>query len=137
MSVMVLPLDSPDATLERVGGKGANLATLARAGFTVPRGFLVTTAAYRAFVEANQLQERILELARAVPSQDPVALEQVWRQIAALFEQHSMPFNIAREIEAAYVRLDPAGELAVAVRSSATAEDLPGMSFAGQQDTYL
>jgi pyruvate,water dikinase len=137
MSSFVLGLDAPDATLDRVGGKGANLADLTRAGFAVPPGFLVTTEAYRAFVDANRLGDRILELARAVPSEDPVALEHVAAQIHSLFDQGSMPDELGQAIASAYASLSAAASLPVAVRSSATAEDLPGMSFAGQQDTYL
>ena len=87
MSSFVLPLHSSEATLERVGGKGTNLSELARAGFAVPPGFLVTTEAYRAFVRANRIGERIVGLARGVAPNDPVALEQVSEQIGALFEQ--------------------------------------------------
>jgi pyruvate,water dikinase len=149
MSTYVVALDSPEATLERVGGKGANLAELARADFAVPPGFLVTTDAYRAFVRSNRLASRIVDLARAVSPDDPVALEQVSEQIRALFEQGKMPDDIAQAVIDAYGDLRPlppdarsqagsgAEETAVAVRSSATAEDLPGLSFAGQQDTYL
>jgi pyruvate,water dikinase len=146
MPTYVLPLDSAGATLERVGGKGANLAELARAGFAVPGGFLVTTEAYRAFVAENAIGEQIVRLARAVVSDDPLALDQASQQIQALFEAGAMPEQIASDIRAGYVSLaasphhpiTPSQEgLPVAVRSSATAEDLPGMSFAGQQDTYL
>ena len=73
MSEYILQLDSADATLARVGGKGANLAELARAGFAVPPGFLVTTDAYHAFVAANHLAEQIVALAREVAGDDPVA----------------------------------------------------------------
>jgi rifampicin phosphotransferase len=152
MSKYVLSLDSADATLERVGGKGANLSELARAGFVVPPGFLVTTEAYRAFVAVNGLGDKIVGLARAIASDDPVALEQVSARIAELFEGGSLPAEIAQTIIEAYGSLSATGSPAdpspgpgrgtehgapVAVRSSATAEDLPGMSFAGQQDTYL
>jgi len=139
MSPLILPLTSSNATLARVGGKGANLAALTRAGFMVPPGFLVTTAAYQAFVVANDIAPQILSLARGVVPDDPVALDQTSEQIRALFEQGHMPHDVAEPIVAAYRALPGGAEGAqpVAVRSSATAEDLPGLSFAGQQDTYL
>jgi rifampicin phosphotransferase len=138
----VLPLNSPLADLASAGGKGANLSRLARAGFPVPNGFLVTTCAYRAFVSSNRLEESILAClpaGTAASEPDPSALEAASENIRRLFNSGKMPEDLAAELLEAYTRLDgPAvGEPAVAVRSSATAEDLPGMSFAGQQDTFL
>src|SRR5262245_59536896 len=130
MSTFVLPLASDDATLARVGGKGANLGELSRAGFAVPPGFLVTTDAYRAFVAANQLGERVLALAQAVTPDDPAALERTSAEIGALFTVGRMPEQIAEALLSAYNALAGAGAhspLPVAVRSSATAEDLPGL----------
>ena len=143
MECIVLPLSSPEATLERVGGKGANLAELARAGFAVPPGFLVTTDAYRAFVASNRIAAPLLALAKQATPDDPLALEATATEIGSLFAQGALPEEIAEQVRTAYRELSEAapagatGELAVAVRSSATAEDLPGLSFAGQQDTYL
>jgi rifampicin phosphotransferase len=140
MSLFVLPLDSTEASLDRAGGKGANLAELVRAGFRVPPGFLVTTGAYHAFVAASRIAARIVELARAASPDDLPALEHTSEQIRQLFEQGELPDEIAEAIVSAYRGLADAASqppLAVAVRSSATAEDLPGLSFAGQQDTYL
>ncbi len=128
------------ADLERVGGKGANLAELTQAGFQVPPGFLITTNAYRAFVETNQLQAQIASLVRQTRSDDPAALEETSTQIRALFEKGALPETSAAEIKDAYLTLIPAQPHTappVAVRSSATAEDLPGFAFAGQQETYL
>src|SRR5215207_6204424 len=128
MSTLILPLTSSESTLARVGGKGANLAELARAGFLVPPGFLVTTDAYRAFVAANQIGDPILALARSVTAADPVALEQVSEAIRALFTDGHMPEEIANAIVMGYQELShgaAAARLPVAVRSSATAEDLP------------
>lgn len=130
----VLPLDSPAANLENAGGKGANLARLAGAGFPVPGGFLIPTAAYRAFVAANGLQPAILAALAAARPDDPDALQAASASIRARFEAGALPAELAAAILAAYVEL---GRPAVAVRSSATAEDLPDLSFAGQQDTYL
>lgn len=136
MSCYILPLSSMEATLARAGGKGANLAELVRAGFTIPPGFIVTTDAYRAFVEANQLQPRLLTLAQNISPSDTIALENASTEIRARFEQGKLLREIAADITSAYHTLTPSGS-PVAVRSSATAEDLPGLAFAGQQDTYL
>ena len=134
MTTFVLPFVSSDATLAVAGGKGANLSRLTRAGFGVPPGFLITTTAYRAFVQANNLQTQIVALAsdQANTSEDRSAATR------SLFASGSLPPDLAAAIHHAYVGLrQTAGDLPLAVRSSATAEDLPGASFAGQQDTYL
>lgn len=136
--------------LDEAGGKGANLGELARAGFPVPRGFVLTTAAYHDFVNANGIAGRILELAALPAGASSDVYEAAGRQIRALFAESTMPEEIGGELRAAYVQLGQSmaatGEEAgtessdavrVAVRSSATAEDLASASFAGQQDTYL
>src|SRR5438874_1668814 len=133
---LVLALDDPAATLEQVGGKGASLARLAAVGLPVPPGFHITTAAYRYFVTENGLQEQILATVSAVTADQPNSLEESSRKIDRMFAQGSMPAEIAEAIRQAYVALG-GDDLSVAVRSSATAEDLPELSFAGQQDTYL
>ena len=120
--------------IDRAGGKGANLGELVRAGFPVPPGFVVTTNAYAAFVDANGLGPAILELAGR-PAPDPAALEATAAEIRRRFVAGTIPEPLGREIVRAYDGLG-AGR-AVAVRSSATAEDLAEASFAGQQDTYL
>ena len=83
MTTFVLPFVSPDATLAVVGGKGANLSRMTRAGFPVPPGFLITTAAYRAFVQANDLRARIVALA----TNKTKTVEEVSAAIRRLFEQ--------------------------------------------------
>src|SRR5579859_2918782 len=133
---LVLPLDAPNATLERVGGKGASLARMAAAGLPVPPGFHITTTAYRQFIAANNLQEAILAAVAAATPSNPASLETASSHIAQLFMQGTIPDDIATAIRQTYKQLGD-GNVAVAVRSSATAEDLPGMSFAGQQETYL
>src|SRR2546423_10424953 len=133
---LVLALDDPAATLEQVGGKGASLALLAAAGLPVPPGFHVTTAAYRRFVRENGLQEKILAAVSTVTADQPNTLEEASRQMGRLFAQGSIPAEIAATIREAYATLG-SSDLPVAVRSSATAEDLPELSFAGQQETYL
>ncbi len=139
----VLPLTFPGATLETVGGKGMSLARLALAGLPIPGGFHVATTAYRDFVAANELQPRILNALAAADLADPASLETASQTIGSLFIRAAIPPAIADEIRAAYLSLlDPKSKiqnpkLPVAVRSSATAEDLPDASFAGQQETYL
>lgn len=130
----VLPLNHEAVTLAMVGGKGANLTKLARAGFPVPGGFLVTTAAYDTVVQANGLTPLIDDALAGLDFQNPTALEEASTKICASFHKATMPQLLESAIEEAYRMLD--GQ-PVAVRSSATAEDLPDMSFAGQQDTYL
>ncbi|PSL57532.1 pyruvate,water dikinase [Saccharothrix carnea] len=114
-TALVLPLADPAADLETVGGKGASLAKLAAAGLPVPDGFHLTTHAYRRFTA---------DLDAELRDGDEDA-------IAAAFDRRDLPEDIADALRAAL----PAGP--VAVRSSATAEDLPDLSFAGQHDTFL
>jgi rifampicin phosphotransferase len=138
--VLVLPLEAAEATLERVGGKGASLARLAQAGLPVPPGFHITTAAYRRFVAAHGLQPSILEAAGDASPDDPASLERAATRIQASFDSAAMPDDLAAPIRRAYAELGARGTRpapAVAVRSSATAEDLPELSFAGQQETFL
>jgi len=135
-AVYILPLDATDASLEVVGGKGKSLATMAAAGFPVPRGFLLTTTAYRDFVRENRLGAAILSLATNVSGQDAASSESVSADIHALFEGAVLSDQVITDIQRAYAELGDT-EAAVAVRSSATAEDLPDLSFAGQQETYL
>lgn len=127
MAPLVLALDDPEAELAVAGGKGSSLARLAAGGLPVPPGFHVTTEAYVRFVAHNRLRQGILDALTAGP-------KQAADQIARLFAGHDMPDDIAEAIRKAYAAMHDAP---VAVRSSATAEDLPDASFAGQQDTYL
>jgi hypothetical protein len=131
----VVSLDTPDNALESVGGKGRSLSNMSRAGFRVPGGFLVTTAGYRAFVVAHGLQARIQALARPTVVRGRASFEQSSAAIRAVFAAHALSDAAAAEVAAAYHALP--GEPPVAVRSSATAEDLPGFSFAGQHETFL
>ena len=135
MTGFTTPLDTSDNALERVGGKGRALAHLASAGFAVPDGFHVTADAYRQFVAENALQPRILELARPVAKNGAPAFDGAAEAIGGLFAGCALGDASAGEIRAAYDALP--GRPAVAVRSSANAEDLPGLSFAGQQETFL
>ena len=127
-------LNTKNDALETVGGKGRSLAKLSNAGFNVPGGFQVTTAAYRSFVADNHLQEKIVSLAKPVVADGRVSFEQASRDIQALFMDYEPSTAISEEIKTTYATLN---DCPVAVRSSANAEDLPGLSFAGQQETYL
>lgn len=120
------------------GGKGANLGELYHSGLPVPPGFVVTTAAYHHFVEVNALQEWIITLAAQTQIGQSQAYETVANQIRDLFMTGAMPNELEETIRAAYDKLVVGdSQPAVAVRSSATAEDLPQASFAGQQETFL
>jgi phosphoenolpyruvate synthase/pyruvate phosphate dikinase len=136
MKPYVIPLSDPQANLETVGGKGMSLAKLARAGLPVPGGFHVTTEAYRQFVAANNLQDGINKALQDADVSHPSTLETASKTIGGLFAQAEIPGDLANAIVNAYAAL-PGSNPAVAVRSSATAEDLPDASFAGQQETYL
>jgi pyruvate,water dikinase len=119
---------------EHVGGKAANLGEMLRAGLPVPPGFVLTTDAYRHFVAANALQPQIERLAGSVAADDAPALDRAAGAIAALFAGGAMPQDIVSALRESYRTL---GAQAVAVRSSATAEDLAGASFAGQMESFL
>ena len=127
----ILPLNTTDTDLDTVGGKCLSLMNMVAAGFGVPAGFCVTTGAYRRFIDDKGLENLINELARPRVVDGAVTFESASKEIQALFEAE-LSAEIRFEIVSAY-----AGMKAVAVRSSATAEDLPDLSFAGQHDTYL
>lgn len=135
-AALVLHLADSSAQLAQVGGKGASLARMAAEGLPIPRGFHITTAAYRRFVEENGLQEKILAAASSISANDPRALEEAASRIGLMFAQGTIPPELVAAISHAYAELGE-GNLPVAVRSSATAEDLPDLSFAGQQESYL
>ncbi len=123
------------ADIYLTGGKGVNLLRLAREGFPVSPLFIISTAAYDIFMGANRIREKIdTQLAVIKDESDPGSLETVSENIRSLFTGGDMPADLKDMIVKAYRDL---GEPAVAVRSSATTEDLPELSFAGQQDTYL
>jgi rifampicin phosphotransferase len=118
--------------IDQAGGKGANLGELTRAGLPVPPGFVIVTEAYRQYVAEYQLADKIAAL--AAPGGDHTGYESASEQIRGLFAAE-VSDAVRAEIADAYAALGE--DVAVAVRSSATAEDLPEASFAGQQDTYL
>ena len=128
------PVTDPADLVLQAGGKGANLARLAQAGLPVPEGFILTTAAYRDFVNANGLADLILTALPPGGSIGPDALDESSRIIRSLFASGQMPPALEADLRFAYAAL---GSPPVAVRSSATAEDTLELSFAGQQDTFL
>ena len=127
--------DDASTALDNVGGKGANLGKLIKAGFPVPPGAVVTTAGYTEFIRANGLAERIEEILEGIDYEDIGALEAETARIRALVIECDIPDDLTRAIREAYAALGD--EPYVAVRSSGTAEDLEDASFAGQHDTYL
>ena len=128
-------LDTTNNGLEIVGGKGRSLSRLAKAGFDVPVGFQITASAYRRYVAHYKLQAKILELAKPEIVEGAVSFENASSNIGRLFADKDLSAELLTDIRSAYEMLP--GNPAVAVRSSANAEDLPELSFAGQQETYL
>ncbi len=112
-SSLILPFESPLATLALVGGKGANLSILAGAGFPVPGGFLVTTDAYHAFVAENHLDAAIAQALATVQSDNPASLEATSSLIRQQFTSGRMPKALQQAIVDFYQKL---GRPAVAVR---------------------
>lgn len=134
-NTFILPFTEIRATdLPLVGGKGANLGEMTKAGFPVPGGFVVTTHAYREFLQHNQLAEWVLAHSAKGNGGSPEELAAISTEIRARFAAGEIPENILALLKAAYQEIS---NTSVAVRSSATTEDLPEMSFAGQQDTFL
>jgi pyruvate,water dikinase len=123
-----------------VGGKCSSLGELINAGVRVPPGFALTTEGYRRFMAEAGIDREVASLLAGVDAEDIEALEKVSAQIRAVIEAQPFSIEIEDLVAECYRKLAlrccmPA--VPVAVRSSATAEDLPGASFAGQQDTYL
>lgn len=129
-------IDKNDIPL--VGGKGANLGEMTQAGFPVPNGFAVTVEGYDRFLEENELQKYLYDVLHDTDVKNPESLENASRKIQNKIISSRMPDLVAHETLNGYRKLSGRFKKAlVAVRSSATAEDLPGASFAGQQATYL
>src|SRR5260221_9762400 len=121
-----------------VGGKGANLGEMTQAGFPVPPGFIVTVHTYRHFLEEAGVRAKIEETLTGLDVSDSKALDKASETVKKAIIHAKFPKDAALEIMHAYLKLGGVlKNTLVAVRSSATAEDLPGASFAGQQETYL
>jgi phosphoenolpyruvate synthase/pyruvate phosphate dikinase len=136
MSVYVMHFNEVDRTnLSEVGGKGANLGEMVKAGFPVPPGFCITTSAYRDFIAASSEMDRFFDLLDQLKPDQP---EEIIK-LGKLIRDHLLTIPISQTIKLSI--LDAwkvlGEEKAYAVRSSATDEDLPTASFAGQQETYL
>ncbi|MFB6121991.1 MAG: pyruvate, water dikinase [Haloferacaceae archaeon] len=124
------------ADLDTVGGKAASLGELTAAGLPVPPGFVVTAGTYRTFIEEAGIDEELFA-AVDVDSEDSAALAAAHERAHELIMGTEMPEPVREEIVDAYRTMGGEEEAFVAVRSSATAEDLPDASFAGQQETFL
>lgn len=122
------------ADIPLVGGKGANLGEMFHAGIPVPGGFIVTADAYFKFLEVAKLVDKIPQYLENLDVNDSEELQEVSKLIKSKISNSSVPADMIDEIKRAYRKL---GGGPVAVRSSATAEDLPEASFAGQQSTFL
>ncbi len=135
-----------------VGGKGANLGEMLKKSIPVPYGFVVTSYAYFNFLKVTGLTEKIRHYLTLLKHKDPKNLQQTSENIKRLIMKAKIPSELAGEIMTAYLELSKKAKKSsklsekltslfklpyVAIRSSATAEDLPTASFAGQQDTYL
>lgn len=127
--------------VEKVGGKNASLgemiSNLAGAGVSVPGGFATTADAYREFLEQSGLNNRIHDLLDSLDVDDVNALAKAGSQIRQWIMEAEFPAQLDADIRTAFAELADGHDIAVAVRSSATAEDLPDASFAGQQETFL
>lgn len=140
-SPYVLWFDEIDkACMKLVGGKNASLGELTRAGIRVPPGFAVTTEAYNVFLEESGVWDEVSRLLGPLTPDDIGGVEKASRAIRQAINSAPVPADVETAIREAYTQLAAqvgVETLPVAVRSSATAEDLPNASFAGQQDTFL
>lgn len=136
LTVFFKEIDKGDIAL--VGGKGANLGEMTKAGFPVPNGFAVTVHAYDLFLEENRLKSWIQTQIKSINKNDTGQLQDISLKIQRKINAGNIPESIAKEVYSSYKKLSGLFRSSlVAVRSSATAEDLPGASFAGQQATFL
>jgi len=120
-----------------VGGKGANLGEMVNAGIPVPNGFVVTAGAYFDFINSTSLKDKIMHELSGLNVDNSKKLQEASRKIKTAIMAADMPGDLAIKIKDYYHKLCGENDRYVAVRSSATAEDLPDASFAGQQETYL
>jgi len=136
VTTFTTPIKTTQNDLDLVGGKGRSLARMSCADFDVPGGFLVTTDAYKKFIEDSDLKSKIIEFAKPELRDGYPNFETCSKKINEIITNADIDTNITDQIRAAYSELDQ-NNLSVAVRSSANAEDLPDFSFAGQQETFL
>jgi pyruvate,water dikinase len=129
-------IDKHDTPL--VGGKGANLGEMTKAGFPVPNGFAITINAYDAFLEENEIAKKIYEILAVTDVNDPNQLNSASNRIQKIVNSSKIPDEVTKEVITGYKKLSGTFKKAlVAVRSSATAEDAGTTSFAGQQASFL
>ena len=141
----ILPLDKVGINdIDRVGGKNASLGemlqNLSSLGIRIPNGFVITVAAYKKFCDFNNLEDKIKKIINAIDYQNIESLRRGGLQVRQLLKNSHFPKDLSEMIIEAYTELSGKYDQEttdVAVRSSATAEDLPDASFAGQQETYL
>ena len=137
----VVKLDQIDrGDLRITGGKGANLGEMLKMGIPVPTGFAVTTASFDLLMQMQGLDEEIRLIINGIDVDDTAKLLDASKRIKEMILSHEMPLEVRSKVEEAYRNIsDPDGSdsTLVAVRSSATAEDLPTASFAGQQASFL
>jgi len=138
-TALILPfseIEKEDIPL--VGGKGANLGEMTQADFPIPHGFCLTANAYRKVIEFNDLEPKIRALLEDLNVENTKKLDDVAKKVQDLILRANIPDDFVKQIFTLYRRLKPGNKTPlVAVRSSATAEDLPDASFAGQQESYL
>ncbi len=138
MALVVDLAEVSESDLPLVGGKASKLGELVRQGLPVPPGIVVTTEAYSAFVAATPLRSIIPEALASVRPDEPATIEAASQRIRAAFEENDFPAELRASVASAYEAFVKTHRVRFsAVRSSATAEDLEGASFAGLQDTYL
>jgi pyruvate, water dikinase len=138
MTYLVDLQDVSETDLPLVGGKASKLGELIREGLPVPPGLIVTTEAYQAFVDATPLAREIPEALASIRVDQPPTFEAASQRIRSAFESTPFPPELEKTLRDAYERFVKSHHVRFsAVRSSATAEDLEGASFAGLQDTYL
>jgi pyruvate,water dikinase len=125
----------PDDSVRLAGGKGASLSRLARAGFVVPPGFVVCSAAFRSFLDAHDGEAFIRDQMSALDTRDQATLDQVAATVRTFITTRALPPPVDASIRDAYIRMGP--DMLVAVRSSAVSEDGEAASFAGQHETFL
>ncbi len=141
-TALVVPFENlRNSDVESVGGKNASLGEMISqlpTGVKVPTGFATTAHAFREFLKHGGLDKKINDKLAALDTEDVRALAQVGAEIRALVEAQPFPADLEKAIREAYVTLSGGSTVAsFAVRSSATAEDLPDASFAGQQESFL
>ncbi|TFG32479.1 hypothetical protein EU527_10005 [Candidatus Thorarchaeota archaeon] len=131
----IIFLNNPNASKKTMtGGKASNLTILANAGFNIPKGFIITTDAYASFVKENELEYIASQYLKGIRHDDALEMKRASETLRKKIQESVLPETLVNEIKFAYSEISGGP---VAVRSSATAEDLPDASFAGQYDTSL